>query len=174
MGLEYTRYWADELKGKQIVYHSIQDPNDAAGSEDIVAMDQEITRLRDEIAMAKGQEKILKANLVTLNATMSTKDIQTALLVQVAEKKEILARLGPLRSGNVKPVSLEEKTAVAEAWTMWSRRANMRKKICMEVWAHITEEMPEGKTKEELWVRMNRKPLRHLLTVRPGRAWFRG
>ena len=153
------------MKGKQIVYHSIQDLNDAASPEDIVAMDQEIARLRDEIVIAKGQEKILKANLITLNATMSTQDIQTALLLQEAEKNEILARLGPLRSGNVKPVSLDEKTAVAEAWKMWSRRANTRKKICMEVWAHVTEEMPEGKTKEELWVWMNRRLRRTLLTL---------
>ena len=120
-------------------------------------MDREIATLREQIAAAKGQEKILKAHLTNLNATMSTSDIKTALLVQEEEKKELFARLGPLRSGNAEPVSLEEKTAVTDAWNLWSRRACARKKICMEVFAHVTEELPEGTTKEELWVRMNRR-----------------
>ena len=140
------------ITGKQTVYHALQDPADAATPEEIAALDQQISTVREEIATAKGEEKMLKAQLITLNATMSTQDLQARLAGLEAEQKALLARLGPLRSGNVKPVSAEEKAVADKEWKLWTSRANVRKKICMEVWAHLTEELPEGKTKEELWV----------------------
>ncbi|MCJ1388970.1 hypothetical protein MMC18_001822 [Xylographa bjoerkii] len=144
---------AGKAAGKQIVYHALQDPNNAASPEDIVAMDREITDLQEKIAAAKGEERIAKANLIALNATMSTHDLRASLIALEAQKKDILFRLNPLRSGSVKTVSPQEKAEVDQAWKLWNSRANTRKKICMEVWAVVTEEMPEGKTKEELWVR---------------------
>lgn len=140
------------MTGKQIVYHALQDPADAASPEEIAVMDEQIATLREEIATAKGEEKTLKARLITLNATMSMQDLQSGIACLGAEQKALLARLGPLRSGNVKPVSAEEKEAADKDWKLWTRRASVREKICMEVWAHLTEELPEGKTKEELWV----------------------
>lgn len=140
------------MTGKQIVYHALQDSADAASPEEVAVMDEQIATLREEIATAKGEEKALKAQLITLNATMSRQDLQSGIACLGAEQKALLARLGPLRSGNVKPVSAEEKEAADKDWKLWTRRANVRKKICMEVWAHLTEELPEGKTKEELWV----------------------
>ena len=117
-----------------------------------MAMDREITGLREEIATAKGEERILKAHLIALNATMSTQDLQAGLIALDAQKKDILSRLHPLRSGSVKPVSAYEKAEADQAWRLWDSRAKTRKKICMEVWALVTEEIPEEKTKEELWV----------------------
>jgi len=115
-------------------------------------MDQQIATLREEIATAKSEEKMLKAQLITMNATMSTNELQAGISGYEAEQQGLLARLGPLRSGNVKPVSAEEKAAVDKDWRLWNYRSNIRKKICMEVWGHLTEELPEGKTREELWV----------------------
>ncbi|MCJ1285068.1 hypothetical protein MMC26_004406 [Xylographa opegraphella] len=143
---------AGKAAGKQIVYHALQNPKDTASLEDIAAMDREITQLREEIAIAIGEERILKANLIALNATMSTEDIRANLVALEAQKKDILSRLNPLRSGSVKLVSPQVKAEVDQAWKLWNSRANTRKKICMELWAVLTEEMPEGKTKEELWV----------------------
>ncbi|MCJ1399340.1 hypothetical protein MMC11_002542 [Xylographa trunciseda] len=142
---------AGKAAGKQIVYHAIQDPNDVASPEDIAAMDREIADLREEISTIKGEERILKANLIALNATISTQDLRASLVAAEAQKTDILSRLNPLRSGSAKPVSAQEKAEVDQAWRLWNSQANTRKKICMEVWAVVTEEMPEGKTKEELW-----------------------
>ncbi|MCJ1437205.1 hypothetical protein MMC27_006591 [Xylographa pallens] len=166
---------AGKAAGKQIVYHALQDPNDAASPEDIAAMDREITHLREEITTAKGEERALKANLVALNATMSTQDIRASLVALGAQKTDILSRLNPLRSGSVKPVPPQEKAEVDQAWTLWSSRANTRKKICMEVWAVVTEEMPEGKTKEELWVRKPAQTTKMSLTLSAlGGVWAGG
>ena len=138
--------------GKQWVYHAIQDPNDAMSLEDLAAMDKEIAELRDSIATAKANEKLMRANLVSINATLSTEELRRSVSLLEMEKKEIVARLEALKSGNVKPVLPEEKEAVDKAWREWSRKASSREKICMELWALCTEEMEPGKTKEEFWV----------------------
>ena len=120
--------------------------------EDLAAMDQEIAELRDTIATAKANEKLMRANLVSINATLSTEELRSSVSLLEMEKKEIVARLDALKSGNVKPVLPEEKEAVDKGWREWSRKASSRKKICMELWAVCTEEMERGKTKEEFWV----------------------
>ena len=116
-------------------------------------MDNEIHTLREHISSAKTEEKMLKANLTNLNATMSTQDIRNGLAAIEVEKTSILQRLELLRTGSVKPVSSEERAAVDEAHKVWTRLVIVRKKICMNLWDLVTEELPEGKTKEELWVR---------------------
>lgn len=140
------------ISGKQVVYHALQDPADAMSLDALATMDKENTSLRDSIATAKSNEKLLRANLISVNATQSTEELRNSVFLLEHEKKEILERLGPLRSGNVKPVMPEEKDAVDREWVQWSRKAGVRKKICLELWEFCTEEVPEGKTKAELWV----------------------
>ena len=142
-----------QVPGKQIVYHAIQDPNDAMSLEDLAAMDAEIATLRESITTSKANEKLIRASLVSINSTMSSEELRNTVAQLEHEKKEILARLGPLRAGNVKPVLREEKEAVQKEWREWSKKAGARKKICMELWEMCTEVIEEGKTKEELWVR---------------------
>lgn len=120
--------------------------------EDLAAMDKEIADLGETIAAAKANEKLLRANLISVNATLSTEELRSSVSLLGLEKEEILARLGPLRTGNVKPVVPEEKEAVDKGWREWSRKLSSRKRICMELWAISTEEMEPGKTKKELWV----------------------
>ena len=120
--------------------------------EDLAAMDKEIAELRGNIATAKANEKLMRANLVSVNATLSTEELRSSVSLLEMEKKEITARLDALKSGNVKPVLPEEKAAVDKAWREWSRKSGAREKICMELWGLCTEEMEPGETKEELWV----------------------
>ena len=120
--------------------------------EDLAAMDKEIADLRETIATVKANEKLMRANLVSVNATLSTEELRSSVSLLEIEKKDILARLGHLRSGNVKPVLPEEKEGVDKAWREWSKKASSRKKICMELWSVSTEEMEPGKTRKELWV----------------------
>ncbi|KAL2045568.1 hypothetical protein N7G274_001996 [Stereocaulon virgatum] len=119
--------------------------------EDLAAMDAEITSLRETITTAKATEKLLRANLASVNATMSTEELHASVTVLEREKKDILGRLGPLKTGNVKPVLPEEKIKVDKEFSRWEKIAGKRKKICLELWAMCTEQMEEGKTREELW-----------------------
>ncbi|MCJ1362231.1 hypothetical protein MMC16_001333 [Acarospora aff. strigata] len=141
----------EQFLGKQTVYHALQDPSDVASPEEIAAIDREIETTREQIGAGRATERLLKANLATLNATLSTEDLCVAITALEVEREAILERLVPLRSGSVKPLSLEEKTHVDHAWTEWQKKWNVRRKIAMEVWAHVTEVLPEGTTKEELW-----------------------
>lgn len=115
-------------------------------------MDREIETLRDSIAIAKSNEKLLRANLASVNATLSTEELRTKVSTLEIEKEETLGRLGLLRSGNVKPVLPEEKQVVDKEWKEWSKKAGVRKKICLEMWGFCNEEMAEGQTREGLWV----------------------
>ena len=141
------------------MYHAIQDPKDAATPQNLTAMDKEIAGLRESIATAKANEKLLRANLMAINATLSTADLRASVTALGFEKKEILARLDPLRSGRAKPVPPEEKAEVDRTWNEWSRKAKTRQKICMEVWAHCTEGLDGRQAKEDLWVREERMTL---------------
>lgn len=138
--------------GKQVVYHAVQEPKGAASQEDLAEMDKEIERLRESVAAAKAREKLLKASLATVNATLSSEDLRASIIALELEQTEILARLGPLRRGSVTPVAPEDKEQAEKLWRQWSRKSASRKRFCMEMWSYCTEELPEGQTKEELWV----------------------
>lgn len=115
-------------------------------------MDHEINDLREQIASSKASDKTLRSNLASVNATISTQDLRDSIKAFGPEKQHLLERLGPLRSGSVKPISVTEKAVVDKAWKEWSENARTRKKICLEVWAYVTEMLPDGKTEAELWV----------------------
>ncbi|KAL6721205.1 hypothetical protein ACLMJK_000307 [Lecanora helva] len=162
--LHESQVIAGKAAGKQVVYHAIQEPADPLSLEDLAALDKEIAGLRDSIATAKANEKLLQANLISVNATPSTEELRSDISLLELEKKEIVERLEKLRSGNVKPVSPEEKEAVDKEWGQWSRKAGRRKKICMELWGLCTQELPEGKTRGELWVGVALVIQQHMIT----------
>ena len=130
----------------------MQDPKDAASPEEIQTIEAEIVALRGEISTSRSEEKITKAALVTMNATMSTRDLEAGILALETQKKELLACLTPLRSGDDDPISAEVKKQVQNGWKTWNHNFQVRKKICLEVWDMVTQELPGGKTREELWV----------------------
>ena len=115
-------------------------------------MEAEITALREEITTSRSEEKITKAALITMNATMSTRDLEAGIVALEMQKKQLLACLTPLRSGDNDPISVAVKTQVQDGWRMWNHNFQVRKKICLEVWDMVTQELPGGKTREELWV----------------------
>ena len=49
-------------------------------------------------------------------------------------------------------MSVAEKEETEKTWRFWSNKATSRKRICMEMWAYGTQELPEGQTSEDLWV----------------------
>lgn len=115
-------------------------------------MDAEIATLRTDIANAKATEKLLRTSLVSANATLSTDELRTAVALLEYDRMETLGRLGPLREGSVKPAAPEEKARVDIEWRLWGKKASARRKIGMELWALCTQEVEEGKTREDLWV----------------------
>ena len=135
-----------------MVYHALQNSKDAASLEDLAAMDRDIHELREQISIAKAQEKILRANLLAVNATVSAEDLRAHVVTLESEKQEALDRLGPLRAGTVTPVSAQERDDLDHGWKEWVRKASSRKKICMQLWDFCTDELQEGQSRQDLWV----------------------
>ena len=67
---------------------------------------------------AKAKEKLLRSHLASLNATLSTDELRARVFQLSREKVEVLARLGPLQKGEVKPVSKGERDEVEREWEM--------------------------------------------------------
>ena len=115
-------------------------------------MDKEISTLRDEVSAAKNEEKALRAQLSTLNATFSTPELKGNMASLQKEAGELSGRLIALKEGKTQAVSAEEKAEVDKSWKLWNYKASARKKACMELWGVVCENLPEGKTKQDLWV----------------------
>jgi len=116
-------------------------------------MDKTIGTLREAITTAKANEKVIRTKLATVNAMKSTNELRENVQKLERERTGLAGRLGPLRKGDVKPVLPHEREMVDKRWKMWKEKARMRKKFALELWQICTEEVPEGKTKAEVWVR---------------------
>ncbi|KAF2176364.1 homologous-pairing protein-like protein 2 [Zopfia rhizophila CBS 207.26] len=136
--------------GKQIVYHTVQNPNDAISPEQLSAMDAQITQLRTDTVAAQATAKTLRSTLSSLNSTLSTSDLVSSVSTLEAERQDILARLENLKEGNAKKVTKTERDAVDKEWVKWKDVAGRREKISNEMWKLIEDVLPEGVTKGEL------------------------
>jgi 26S proteasome regulatory subunit (ATPase 3-interacting protein) len=139
--------------GKASVYHALQQSADAATPEQLAAMDAETEVLRVELNDLKTEEKSLKANVGSLTSGMTISELEKEAAELERRKAELVARLEPLRAGTVKPVSADERDKAEREFKMWRTRAATRKKIAMELWEMLTEELPDGMSKEDMWVR---------------------
>ncbi|KJF60070.1 uncharacterized protein CIMG_10871 [Coccidioides immitis RS] len=140
--------------GKQIVYHAIQDAIDEATPEGLAGLDEEIEAFKSQVASAKSQNKLLKAELTTLNARVSTSELRQCLAALEGEKRNLIASLAPSKASSVqaKAVTAEEKASLEKEWRKWRKHVTVRKKICHEMWMRCTEVLPEAvQGKEELW-----------------------
>ncbi|KAI9658104.1 MAG: hypothetical protein M1829_006829 [Trizodia sp. TS-e1964] len=129
------------------------DPEDSATPEELAEMDKDIEALKKEITAGKAEQKALQSTLTVLKATPATEELREAIQRLELERKELNDRLAPLRSGALSPVTTEERDTVEKAWRVAQKLASARKKIFQECWATLTEELPEGTTKADLWVR---------------------
>lgn len=120
---------------------------------DQTAVGNQIRQLQKHLETAKGYEKLLKARLTALNVAPSVDDLRADITTLELEKEELVDHLEGLRSGRIKPIPPAEKEAVDKDWGFWKRKAESRKRIFMEMWAVVQDGLPEGQTKEQLWVR---------------------
>ena len=137
--------------GKQIIYHAIQDAKDNLSPEELTDIDNEIKSLNDEVAALKDEEKLLKSSLADLKAEATLDELKDQLVLLTQEKDSLNHHLTQFKSRTTKVVSKEEKTEVEASWKLWSYKAKARKKAFMELWNALADNLPETKTKDELW-----------------------
>lgn len=111
-------------------------------------MDAELTRLREETAALRAEEKDLRAALREGGSQVPLPELRASVTQLEQERSEMAARLAKLKSGNLKPVSVEEREQVNADHRKWQRTANARKKICKELWAEITDYVGKDKMEE--------------------------
>lgn len=136
------------ISGKQSVYHTIQDLDNAPTPAQLKEMDDRTQALKDETTTLTAQAKTLRATLAQLNSSLSTADLRTQVTAMQAEKAEIEARLDGLRGGNMKPVSKEEKERIEKEMRVVGRCVDARTKIVKEMSGMILEAVGKEKWAE--------------------------
>lgn len=129
-----------------------QNPDDSPTPEALAEMGTRTEGLRDETTTLNATTKSLRNELAQLNSSLSTADLRTSVASMEEEKAEITARLERLRSGSVKPVSVEEKEKVDRELKLCERVVLSRKRIVKEMWGGVLECLPEGTNVEDMKV----------------------
>ncbi|KAK5129775.1 hypothetical protein LTR08_002841 [Meristemomyces frigidus] len=159
--------------GKQIVYHSIQvsvlatvalsrvdirltatqEEADEDALAKVQAMDAETTRFREATISLKTEEKELRLALREGTSQVSVTELRISVATLGQERAEVSGRLAKLKSGNLKPVGIEEREKVNVDHRRWQKAARARKKIRHEMWEEIAaghEKKEHADLKEEL------------------------
>ncbi|CAP86155.1 Pc20g08260 [Penicillium rubens Wisconsin 54-1255] len=140
------------VSGKQTVYHARQDPSDIMPPEVVAALKLDIERLEDELATLKANEKKARAALAALHAKPRISDLRQDISRLESEESTIQARLASRHEGESVQMSPEEREKLEKEWKCWQRHANVRRRICRDLWGQCSEVLPEDMTAAELWV----------------------
>ncbi|KAF9701226.1 hypothetical protein EKO04_000867 [Ascochyta lentis] len=136
--------------GKQIVYHALQDPDDAVSPEQLVNYDARITQLQTQTTDLQALTKTLRSTLATLNSTLGTADMLSNIASLEHEKTEVVTRLESLRAGHAKKVTAEERVKVEKDWKIVRGVMGRREKIAKDFWAMVKEGTEGAEALEEL------------------------
>ncbi|KAL8851072.1 MAG: hypothetical protein Q9221_003968 [Calogaya cf. arnoldii] len=117
-----------------------------------IEMEAQIKQLQAQVQTARGYQRLLKANLASLNAASTSDDVRANVTALELEKEELSIRLEDFRTGRITAVTAEEKDVVEQTLQHWITKADSRKHIFMELWAVVRDVIPEGQKKDQLWV----------------------
>ncbi|KAL5121036.1 hypothetical protein ACEQ8H_000885 [Pleosporales sp. CAS-2024a] len=130
--------------GKQI------DPSDGCTPEYLASLDSRTTDLRTQTAQLTAIAKTLRANLASLNSSLSTADLIANVQALEAEKAEITKRLESLKEGKAKKVTKEQREEVEQEWKRVCAVAKRREKVSKDMWGYIEDQVQEKEMREEL------------------------
>ncbi|OQE37337.1 hypothetical protein PENCOP_c010G05206 [Penicillium coprophilum] len=139
------------VSGKQTVYHAPQDPSDITTPEIAAAIKLEIESLESEILTLKENEKKARAALAALHAKPRISDLRQAIGRLESEESTIQARVASRHEEDSIHISPEERGKLEKEWKYWQRHANVRRRICRDLWGQCSEVLPEDMTAAELW-----------------------
>lgn len=86
-----------------------------------------------------------------LKATSTLPELKNELEFLSGERNELEQRFLGLKSGDSKAISVREKTDMQRSWKLWSYKVSGRRKAFMELWQTLSENLPDLKTKDEIW-----------------------
>jgi len=137
---------------RQTLKHAQEEPEESS-IEALQAMEEDAKRLKEEIVALKTEEKELRLALREGSAQVPLTEIKATVNKLEQEKADVLARLQKLNSGNIKPISAEERDRVNKEYATWQKTANARKKIRVELWKSIESNLEKKEAAElkEAW-----------------------
>ncbi|KAL3458503.1 hypothetical protein BJX64DRAFT_266569 [Aspergillus heterothallicus] len=115
-------------------------------------MDKEIRSLQEELPSLKEDEKKTQAELNSANAVPLLSELRTEIEKLEAERESLSASLGKVHGDSEFNVTPQETEATRKDWKYWQAQARVRARICHDLWHKCSETLPEGTSREELWV----------------------
>lgn len=139
--------------GKQSVYHALQDSSDGNAAEVIESLDHDIKKFQDQLTTLRAHEKQTRAELAEFAARPLLSEIRSDIGRFQGEKDRMIAELGKPGEDISETMPAEEQEGIEKEWKYWQRQANVRRRICRELWGRCSEVLPDDMTEDELKVR---------------------
>ncbi|KAJ5692095.1 TBPIP-domain-containing protein [Penicillium macrosclerotiorum] len=139
--------------GRQIVYHSLQDPVALADAGDIETLNQEIEECQNQLSITKAGEKKIRAALVALQTKPRLCDLRQEIQRLDEERVALQGHLNAFSDNENVLMAPEDRENLERQWKHWQRQAIVRRRLCRELWRQCSEVLPENTTSQELWGR---------------------
>ena len=105
-------------------------------------------------------QKALNSCLASIRCPLPTRELRSIVESLEAERTIVVDRLTWLSVEDFTSLLPEQKADVNRQWSSWSRQAAARKAMALELWRIVTELLPEGRSRDILWVRLSSLTLR--------------
>jgi hypothetical protein len=139
-------------KGKQTVYHAKQAPREQETQADVVTQEGLLRSLKDEASALKTEEKSLKERLATLETASKVEEFEAEVLKQSSLNQRIEEEIRALEEGQTVQYSPEEAGNITRQWKELTHKATETKRMVLDLWALVVENLPDGKAATELQV----------------------
>lgn len=121
-------------------------------SRTMIAMDEEIQKLRQQLGSLREDEKRAHAELLALGAKPLLCELRHGINELEQEIQASLPRLSEDGEQTSCRMPQEGIAEISRDWKLWQKHANTRRRICYELWQRCSEVIPENMSRSELWV----------------------
>ena len=136
----------------RVVYHALQHSQDDTT---IAHLDKEVADLRESVAALRMDQRALSSRLASVSCPLPTRELQPMVESLEGERTMLRDRLTWLSVEDFTSLLPEQRADVNRQWSIWSRKAAARKAMALELWRIVTELLPEGRSRDTLWVRLS-------------------
>ncbi|GKZ29690.1 hypothetical protein AbraIFM66950_006092 [Aspergillus brasiliensis] len=137
--------------GKQIVYHALQETSNEVTPEMITALDEQTEQLQKQVSGLEAAEKKTRAELAAICARPLLSELRRDVGQLEQEHEAIHVRLVQARGSNAGTVPVQVKVDAETDWKHWQNQANVRGRICRDLWRMCSEVVPDNMAREGLW-----------------------
>jgi 26S proteasome regulatory subunit (ATPase 3-interacting protein) len=124
-----------------------QDAADIASPEELLAMDAQITALKESLPVLKANHKSITTKLNTLRSAPTTVDLAAMVQKLRDENQKKREKLQGFKDGSVKMVTKEELDRTEKELRYWGAKSKARK----DGFRNLEAQLLEGMTREEIW-----------------------